>query len=94
MVEAIIVGLGAGLGAGLRSLLDISPWAIVGINVLGSFLMGFARPRPFWGTGFLGGFTSYSAYALTVNQGLIGVAIATVVGCVGAYLVGSMRWRS
>lgn len=94
MIDALIVGLGAGLGAVVRSLLAITPWAVVGINVLGSFLMGFIRPGKFWGTGFLGGFTSYSAYALAVNQGAIDIAIATVIGCVGAYLLGSLRWKS
>lgn len=34
MFEALTVGVGAGLGAVLRSLLDVSPWAILGITLL------------------------------------------------------------
>lgn len=94
MLEALAVGVGAGLGAVLRSLLDVSPWAILGINVLGSFLMGFFRPPKFWGTGFLGGFTSYSAYVVAISNGALLIATLTIIGCIAAYVLGSMRWAS
>ncbi|MGB3413436.1 MAG: fluoride efflux transporter CrcB [Microbacteriaceae bacterium] len=84
----LLVFLGAGLGGTARyaiSLLTIRvfgtlgfPWATLGINVLGSFLMGLllggmlnageqssaAEPwRLFLGVGILGGFTTFSAFS-------------------------------
>ncbi|WP_336323723.1 fluoride efflux transporter CrcB [Streptomyces lavendofoliae] len=56
------------------------PWTTLGVNVLGCALIGVlmvvagsARAvhrlvRPFLGTGVLGGFTTFSTYALDVRQ--------------------------
>ncbi|MCQ9368448.1 CrcB family protein [Brevibacterium sp. 50QC2O2] len=64
------------------------PWTILAINVLGAFVLGFLlddlnrlgpdegwrrRVRLFGGTGFMGGFTTYSALA-TDSASLIGSA--------------------
>ncbi|MEU9025961.1 CrcB family protein [Streptomyces sp. NPDC048383] len=90
------------------------PWTTLGINVLGCALIGVlmaaiaedgrtAHPllRPFAGTGVLGGFTTFSAYALDVSRLLdadeAGVALAyaalTVVGALAAVLAGATLTR-
>lgn len=91
------------------------PWGTFGINVVGSALIGVlmvlvseggrtAHPlvRPFFGVGVLGGFTTFSAYALDFRELLVhgngGVAYAyaggTAVGCLGAvWLAAALtRW--
>lgn len=83
----ILVFFGAGLGgvlrhgvngAALRLLGPAVPWATLGVNVAGSFLMGLlagwlalkapgdpGHPlRLFLATGVLGGFTTFSAFSL------------------------------
>lgn len=94
LVDATVVGAGALLGALARftveELLGTGPLPLLGINLLGSFLMGLLRPGIFWGRGVLGGFTSFSTFAhLAAAAPVYGVA--TVVGCVGAWLLGD-RW--
>ncbi|MFI1014709.1 fluoride efflux transporter FluC [Streptomyces sp. NPDC020965] len=94
------------------------PWTTLGINVLGSALIGVlmaliaedgrsARPpgqglvRPFAGVGVLGGFTTFSAYALDIQELLerdaIGHALAyaagTVLGCLGAVWLAAWSTR-
>jgi len=84
------------------------PWTTLLINVLGCLLIGVLlgalarapRPprlaRPLLGTGVLGGFTTFSAYAVDVaglgHAGRWAVAAAylvlTVVACVAATAVG------
>jgi CrcB protein len=84
---ALLVFLGAGIGgvlrhgvnlASLRLLGPAFPWATLGVNVGGSFLMGLlagwlavkaagdlGHPiRLFLATGVLGGFTTFSAFSL------------------------------
>lgn len=94
--EALLIGLGAALGSVIR-------WALTGavgmdlastlaVNVIGCGLMGYFRPGPFWGAGFLGGFTTMSAYAL-LTAGLpaphaLAYTAATVFGCLVAALLG------
>jgi fluoride exporter len=81
------------------------PVATLAVNLLGSFLIGLLymyvaargtsaeNARLFWMTGILGGFTTYSAFALESAllgfsvTGLIYVA-ATVVGCLLAAVTG------
>lgn len=83
------------------------PWALFAVNVLGSGLIGalmalvaeggrdrWAPPlaRPFLGVGVLGGFTSFSTYAMDVSGLLAGgeavratlYALGTVGGALGA----------
>lgn len=56
------------------------PWSMLGVNVVGCFVIGLFMVvitevraahhlvRPFFGTGVLGGFTSFSAYALDIQR--------------------------
>ena len=80
------------------------PWGTLGVNVLGSLLMGVlvvvvtevreTHPlvRPFFGTGVLGGFTTFSTFAVDaevlLDGGHLGTSLAyvaaTIVGAVGA----------
>jgi CrcB protein len=74
------------------------PWATFGINVLGSLLMGVlvvlvteavaAHPlvRPFLGVGVLGGFTTFSTFAVDAQTLLAGGHRATAL----AYLAGTV----
>ncbi|WUG05144.1 CrcB family protein [Streptomyces sp. NBC_00467] len=91
------------------------PWATFWINVLGSALIGVlmaliaeggrcAHPlvRPFVGVGVLGGFTTFSTYALDLGNLLereeAGLALAyaggTVAGCLGAVWLAAMTTRA
>ncbi len=86
-MSTLLVFLGAGLGGVLRHGVNLAcarawgtafPWGTLGVNVVGSLLMGalaawlFARGgegwrepvRLFLGTGVLGGFTTFSAFSL------------------------------
>ncbi len=77
------VALGGGVGGGLRYLagsLGVLPWTTVAINTTGCALIGVLMVllidrwpdarlvRPLLGTGVLGGFTTFSTYALDVEQ--------------------------
>ena len=80
------------------------PWATLGINVLGSLLIGVlmvfvveqggAHPllRPFVGVGVLGGFTTFSTYAVEttvlLRDGHVPLALAYLVGTPVATLAG------
>ncbi|MGV9313988.1 fluoride efflux transporter FluC [Streptomyces sp. NPDC003691] len=82
-----------------------APLVTLGVNVLGSFLIGVLMVlvaeggrtphpllRPFAGTGVLGGFTTFSAYALDTRELLVrgeaaaafGYAAGTLLSCLGA----------
>ncbi len=96
MREAALVGSGAALGAVARFLLSaLLPGfaSLLAINILGSALMGCFKPAPFWGTGVLGGFTSFATFAFLTGEmspaRAAAYVAATLVGCVGAYLLGS-----
>ena len=73
----IWVAVGGACGAGIRYIVGLSsgfPYATLSINVLGCFLMGvlfvylehkeFDRWQHFLVIGFLGGFTTFSAFSL------------------------------
>ena len=76
----------------------VFPWATFLINVLGGFLIGVlivtvtergrTHPlaRPFFVTGILGGFTTFSTYAVDAQQ----LIAAGRVGVAGAYLAGTL----
>lgn len=109
------VAVGGAAGATLRYLAGVGvvrlvghgfPMGVIGVNILGSFLMGafvvFAAHRnlthlsPLVMTGFLGGFTTFSAFSLEVanlfERGQLGAAAAyvliSVFGSVGALFLG------
>lgn len=96
------------------------PWATLITNLLGSALLGALMQtitlriaqhrllRPFLGTGVLGGFTTFSTYAMETTglltagrYGLaIGYVLGTVAGALGAAWLGArvvhaahLRWR-
>ena len=95
ILEALAVGLGAALGAvarwALTDAIGVDLWMTLAINVLGCAALGYFRPGPFWGTGFLGGFTTMSAYALLTAQQSASMAavytLLTAALCVGAALL-------
>jgi CrcB protein len=109
----ILVASGGAIGATLRFLWSVMlyritggptefPVAIIGANVIGSFLMGafvvLAAERglthlsPFVMVGLLGGFTTFSAFSLEtitlVERGALGYAALYVVTSVGLSLSG------
>ncbi|MFF3019614.1 CrcB family protein [Streptomyces sp. NPDC057939] len=111
-----VVGACARYGAGLLWPAGPTafPWTTLWINVLGCALIGVlmaavaedgrtAHPllRPFAGTGVLGGFTTFSAYALDVSRLLdadeagaaLGYAALTVVAALAAVLAGATLTR-
>ncbi|WKD58765.1 CrcB family protein [Corynebacterium caspium] len=89
-----LVGAGAAIGAVARmSALAAFPnhvWTLVGINILGSLIMGYLQPGLFWGKGVLGGFTSFSSFTKDIFS-LSGIALVlptTILGCLSAWLLG------
>ncbi|QTH60871.1 fluoride efflux transporter family protein [Corynebacterium hindlerae] len=89
-MDYLKVGCGAGIGAVARFALTqaLGPvvWVTIAINVLGCFLMGRLRPGLFWGTGVLGGFTTFSAFAFSRDPSAMAI---TVIGSVAAWQVGN-----
>lgn len=103
--EPLQVGIGAGLGALARylmtaTLLFSAPFSGVTseflialtINAIGCFAMGWWKPGPFLGTGFLGGFTTFSAVMGAATQTTFIAALSFIVisfvVCVGTWLLG------
>lgn len=91
-----MIGVGAAVGALLRMLLMGLPgpdiyWLLL-INVAGSALMGYAKPKETVGVGILGGLTSFSSFiALSTTGSIVAGAayvVVTVVLCTGGYLAG------
>lgn len=81
------------------------PFGIMSVNVVGSFLMGIAmiwvmqrsgdsRMGPLLMTGFLGGFTTFSAFSLDtimlIEKGRLGAAAIYVGGSVGLSIIALM----
>jgi CrcB protein len=116
-VTAVLVAIGgvagvmARYGIGRLTLhTDALLWSTVGINVVGSFLLGllvggswFSRDvREGLGVGFLGGFTTFSTFSVQVvleaDAGRTGTAVlyvvASVVGGIAAAAAGYALARS
>jgi CrcB protein len=106
-VIALGGGLGAlaryGLAQALPGRPGTFPWATFATNVLGCLLIGVlmvlvteirqAHPlvRPFLGVGFLGGFTTFSTYAVEIRDLLrpetAGIAIGYLAGTFAAAML-------
>jgi CrcB protein len=82
---------------------EIVPWVTLGINAAGSLLLGIVvgwlddrhpRTRAFLGTGVLGGFTTYSAFAVQTALWIstpwlaIGLAGASLAAGIAGAIVG------
>lgn len=90
------VAIGGAVGAMLRhaTLQAVAaPWGTLGINVLGSFLIGLLLVpagrmglSPLLLTGILGGFTTFSAFSLDTLRLWQGGAVATA----AVYVLGSV----
>jgi fluoride exporter len=79
------------------------PWAVFWVNVLGCALIGVlmalvseggrsAQPlvRPFFGVGVLGGFTTFSTYALDISELLEREEAVTALACAAGTVAGAM----
>ncbi len=104
----LLVALGGALGSAARlgtslSLPDIAgiPVATLAVNIVGAFLMGVLAARipgssdlrVFLGTGILGGFTTYSAFAegavaMTQPVLALGYVLVSLVGGIAAAALG------
>lgn len=97
-----LVAVGGALGTTSRFLVSGGPWssvwATVVINVVGCALMGLAASRvkgsstwwPLVGPGFLGGFTTFSAFELYAADSWVAVAV-TVLAAPAAYCLVKFR---
>lgn len=86
MKELLLVGAGGALGSMARYLVTLlfaslavcSEWAILAVNVIGSFLIGMLVPLAgscgyvFLAVGFCGGFTTFSTFSAQALQLLQG----------------------
>ncbi len=105
-MTALLVALGAAVGAPVRFLVSRAldhgwPWGTLVVNLSGSAALGAllgAAVEGHWlallGTGFCGGLTTYSAFAV---QSVLGgprrgtaYAVTTVVGCLVAATLGHL----
>ena len=105
-MTALLVALGAGLGAPLRYVaghwLDRRlPWGTLLVNLFGSAMLGAlvgAAVGGNWlallGTGFCGGLTTYSTFAVQAVQGGprrgSAYVVMTVTGCLAAATLGHL----
>jgi CrcB protein len=87
-----------GLAAAVPPETGAVPWATLVVNGLGAFLIGLLMVlvtdvwpdqryvRPFWGVGVLGGFTTFSAFAVELRA----LLAAGDTGTAAAYLLGTL----
>ncbi|AZS35549.1 Putative fluoride ion transporter CrcB [Microbacterium lemovicicum] len=114
----LAIGVAGGVGAGLRYLVDTGvrrvvprrfPWGILLVNISGSFALGAvtgavlsAELTAIIGTGFLGGYTTFSAVA--VESWLLGEErragqawgnlVGTALACIAAAGLGALVGRA
>lgn len=112
MAAMLLVGLGGALGAmtrfGVSNLLPRTsfPWATAVVNLAGSFILGFVAlpgdlapgPRLFFAVGFLGAFTTLSAFSIeTVElirlERLPAAAASMLINTIGGPLLAFLGWR-
>ena len=98
--DALLVGLGAAIGASARYLVFLAAPAAGAdthvftalINGLACFAMGLWAPGKFWGTGVLGGFSTLSAVSVAAAQSAPAAAAATLalslVTCLASWFTG------
>ena len=108
--NVLLVALGGGLGSALRFLvqealhkqiLNFSPYGTFAVNMLGCFLIGLfmgwaqGEMRLLLMVGFLGGFTTFSTFAMQGNnllleqkpiQAILYIGLSVMVGMGLAYL--------
>ena len=105
----LLVCLGGAIGSGTRYLVGLTlPYGTLIVNIVGSLLIAFAmeavRPgdlRVMLVAGFLGGFTTYSAFneetLRMLRAGAVGLAAlnvgTTIFGCLAAGYVGLILAR-
>lgn len=112
----VLIAVGGAAGAilrlGVATAFDFSPWATLMVNLIGSFAIGVllpwvlrdakrARFAPLVITGFLGGFTTFSAFAadtvLLLRDGVallaLGYVAITLAGGIAAALLGQRLMR-
>jgi CrcB protein len=103
-VTLLLVALGAAVGAPLRYALALLfdglwPGGTIAVNLLGSFLLGWfvglgldGGTLALLGTGFCGGLTTYSAFAVQAHERGIrlgsAVAVLTIVPALGLCWLG------
>ncbi|ATI42914.1 protein CrcB [Pacificitalea manganoxidans] len=110
MITALQVALGGAIGATLRYLAGVAvlrvtgpgfPLGVLGVNIVGSFLMGalvvylgqrgLTHLNPLLATGLLGGFTTFSSFSLEAytlfERGQAGQAVLYVALSVGVSLL-------
>jgi len=100
-VSALLVALGAALGAPLRYLLGHFldrelPWGTLAANLVASFLVGLfsalsltGHQFALLGTGFCGGLSTYSAFAVKAEEHRNwGYVALTVLGALGLAALG------
>ncbi|PZF99571.1 fluoride efflux transporter CrcB [Micromonospora deserti] len=92
----------AGLQHAFPSAPAAFPWATFGVNLSGCLLIGAlmallarhgsGRPllRPFLGVGVLGGYTTFSTYAVDAHQALVAGAPGTALAYLGATVAGAL----
>ncbi len=96
-MRALLISLGAGVGAPLRYLVDTNlrktrynpiPLETLLINVLGSFVLGVTMHRGsnigyLFGVGFAGAFTTWSAFSMETHD----LIKSRKHGLVGSYII-------
>ncbi len=105
-MTALLVALGAAIGSPVRYLAgrlldDRVPWGTLAVNVVGSAFLGglvggavAGDGMALLGTGFCGGLTTYSAFAVQSVRGGkrrgTAYAVTTVTGCLAAAALGHL----
>lgn len=84
------VACGGFIGAVVRALFFIytsAVFAVLFVNIFGSFLIGFLmffendnKKRLFFGTGFLGSFTTFSTFMMTPFSEIIDISFIVFIG--------------